>query len=310
MSGPTAPLRLAIVGAGKIAQDQHLPSVAATSDFDLVAIVDQKHSVPILPHFATIEDLLENGPPVDAVAICTPPQVRGGIARTAISAGKHVLLEKPPAATLSEAEHLQYAARAGGVTLFAAWHSRFAPMVATARTWLASRTIIKGEINWREDVRVWHPGQTWLWQAGGMGVFDPGINALSILTAICPAPVHLATASFETPSNVHTPIAAALSLRCGDAPIETAFDFRQTGAACWDIRLETNNGTMMLQEGGARLVIDETELRGPPAEYQAVYARFAELVAAGDSDMDIAPLRLVADAFLIADHKPVAFFIP
>jgi D-galactose 1-dehydrogenase len=40
---------------------------------------------------------------------------------------------------------------------------------------------------WREDVRVWHPGQDWIWQPGGLGVFDPGINALSIITHILPA---------------------------------------------------------------------------------------------------------------------------
>ena len=32
----------------------------------------------------------------------------------------------------------------------------------------------------------WHPGQEWIWQAGGFGVFDPGINALSIVTRILP----------------------------------------------------------------------------------------------------------------------------
>ncbi len=49
---------------------------------------------------------------LDAVAICTPPQVRHAIARDAIEAGKHVLLEKPPTATLSELEDLRRAGRA------------------------------------------------------------------------------------------------------------------------------------------------------------------------------------------------------
>jgi D-galactose 1-dehydrogenase/L-arabinose 1- dehydrogenase len=42
------------------------------------------------------------------------------------------------------------------------------------------------QLIWREDVRVWHPGQDWLLAAGGFGVFDPAINALSILTRVLP----------------------------------------------------------------------------------------------------------------------------
>jgi D-galactose 1-dehydrogenase len=98
--------------------------------------------------------------------------------------GRHVLLEKPPGATVGEVHALADLARRQGVTLFASWHSRHAPAVEPARAWLAGRKILGVTITWKEDVRVWHPGQKWIWQAGGLGVFDPGINALSILTHI------------------------------------------------------------------------------------------------------------------------------
>ena len=39
-------------------------------------------------------------------------------------------------------------------------------------------------IDWRESVRKWHPGQEWVWEPGGFGVCDPGINAMSIFTEI------------------------------------------------------------------------------------------------------------------------------
>ena len=42
------------------------------------------------------------------------------------------------------------------------------------------------EILWHEDVHKWHPGQQWIWEPGGFGVFDPGINAFSIATKIFP----------------------------------------------------------------------------------------------------------------------------
>jgi D-galactose 1-dehydrogenase len=45
----------------------------------------------------------------------------------ALAAGKHVMLEKPPGATVAEITPLVTAARAAQRTLFATWHSRFAP---------------------------------------------------------------------------------------------------------------------------------------------------------------------------------------
>ena len=101
---------------------------------------------------------------LDAVSLCMPPQYRYDAARTALEAGKHVFLEKPPGATVSEVEDLRRLAAAKGVSLFASWHSRYAPAVEAARAFLASTEIRSAAINWKEDVRRWHPGQAWIWQ--------------------------------------------------------------------------------------------------------------------------------------------------
>ena len=76
-----------------------------------------------------------------------------------------------------------------GVITLAIWLKSCAPAVPAARAWLAQHRPVAAEIVWKEDVRHWHPGQAWIWEPGGLGVFDPGINALSILTEILPAPV-------------------------------------------------------------------------------------------------------------------------
>ena len=55
-----------------------------------------------------------------------------------------------------------------------------------AREWLRTRELRRGRITGKEDVHFWHPGQRWIFEPGGFGVFDPGINALSILTDILP----------------------------------------------------------------------------------------------------------------------------
>ena len=296
----TQPVRLALVGLGKIARDQHLPAIAGDPRFVLAATVDP-HSpgTRSAPHFATLAELLAAGLVIDAAAICTPPQARHDIARQAIDAGLAVLLEKPPCATLSEAEALVARAAAAGTTLFAAWHSRFAATIDAARVWLAAQTIEAVTITWREDVRHWHPGQPWIWEAGGFGVFDPGINALSIATEILPAPLRVLGGTLAVPGNCAAPVAGEVALAdANGAAIALDLDFLQTGHQTWDIRVSTAAGELLLSEGGARLRYPGAAVDKEDVEYPAIYARFADLIAAGASDADLAPLRLVADAFM------------
>jgi D-galactose 1-dehydrogenase len=304
-------IRLAIVGLGKIARDQHVPAIAGTAGIELAAIASRNASIEGIAHFTTLDQLLDRAPDVDAVALCTPPQTRGMQALAALKAGKHVLLEKPPGATVSELTPLMTAARETGRTLFATWHSRFAPAVEPARALLAGREIRSVVIEWKEDVRVWHPGQAWIWQPGGLGVFDPGINALSILTRILPRPFFLTEAELSFPANRAAPIAADLvfSDQTG-LPIRAEFDWRQTGPQTWDISVETDAGRVTLSAGGSRLVHDErTLVDEKQAEYPGIYRRFVELVATGSSDVDLSPLVHVADAFMLGRRRDVEPFI-
>ena len=66
---------------------------------------------------------------------------------------------------------------------------------------------------------------------------------------------------------------------------------------------------LVLSGGGARLVIGGSIVReAPEAEYGSLYARFAELVRSGASDVDLAPLQLVADAFMLGRREIVEAF--
>lgn len=145
--------KIAIVGVGKIARDQHLPSITKNPSFELAAVVSRNTTVEGVDSFATLEELFEKRPDVPVVAICTPPQVRFEYAWKALQAGKHVLLEKPPGGTLSEMETLKGLANEKGLTLYATWHSRHAIGVEPAREWLSSRKIDRLRIVWKEDVR-------------------------------------------------------------------------------------------------------------------------------------------------------------
>ena len=303
-------LKLGLAGIGKIARDQHIPALAADTRFELVACASRNARVDGVANFADVETMLAQVPELDAVSICTPPQAHFEAALAALRAGKHVMLEKPPAATTRQIALLQAEAARHGRTLFQTWHSRFAAGADAARAWLRGRTLTGGTITWKEDVHHWHPGQQWIWDAGGLGVFDPGINALSLLTEVLHDEVFVHQAVLEFPQNQQAPVAARLVLRTqAGVAVNAEFDFRQKGEQTWDIELVTTSGRLRLSRGGGALEIDGVPREGDGAlagEYPRLYARFADLCAAGESEVDWRPFQLVADAFLVGERRIVA----
>ena len=303
----SAPIRVALVGLGKIAHDQHLPMIAQSADFELVGAASLAGRAEGVPNFRDVESLLAADLGIDAIVLCQPPQFRFYAASLAIRAGKHVLLEKPPGVTTLEVDQLMSLSHRQGTTLYAAWHSRFAAGVEPARAWLAQRRITSVSIEWREDVNKWHPGQVWIWEPGGFGVFDPGINALSILTHLLPDPIRLMDGTLEVAHGCAAPVRAQLLLRsAANVPVQAEFDWWHSGPEVWSLHFETDAGALDLSMGGATL-----QVRGKPValqstpEYHRIYERFAQLVRAGASDVDTAPLRLVGDAFMRCHTRAV-----
>lgn len=300
--------KIALVGIGKIAIDQHVPALAASPDWELAATVSRSGRVDGVKAYSDFGLMLAENPDIGTVSLCMPPVPRYDYAHAALMAGRHVMLEKPPGASLAEVYALEKLAEAKGLSLFATWHSRMAHAVAPAKAWLKDTTISRAHITWREDVRKWHPGQDWVFQAGGMGVFDPGINALSILTEILPQPVHMRGAVLTFPSNCQTPIAAQLTF---SGNVSADFDWRQEGPQTWDILVETPKGRLDLRMGGNVLEIDgklhagENSIMG---EYPALYARMAQLVAARARDVDLAPMIHVADALTLGVRQETEAF--
>ncbi len=302
-------IAIAVVGVGKIARDQHLPTIAASDRFKLAGAVSQHAGDLGVPVAATLAALKQQVPALAAVTICTPPIGRAAVIAEALALGLDVMVEKPPAATLSEAERFADMARNAGRALYLTWHSRAANGVEPLRDWLRGRRIERLAIEWMEDVRVWHPGQEWIWEPG-IGVFDPGINALSILTRLLPEPVTVERATLRFPADRASPIAASLVMASdAAAAIDAEFSFDQRGPQTWTITVETDRGHAMLRDGGGRLAIDRADVPVAEAtEYGRLYDRFADLVGQGEVDADLAPFRLVADAFLLGRREVVAPF--
>jgi predicted dehydrogenase len=306
-------LRVAIIGYGKIAQDQHVPSIESNGRFELAGTVSRHgKGHPGAPCFQSHQELIERSDGLDAVAICTPPSARYQIARDCIEAGLHTLLEKPPGVTLTEVEDLACLAAARQVSLFTTWHAQHNPAVTAAAERLAGQEIRRMQIVWHEDVRKWHPGQQWIWEPGGFGVFDPGINALSIASRIFPGELFMREAELLFPENKQTPIAARLKLATSSPgpDLSADLDWRHSGGEAWNIRIETSEGiSLELAEGGSRLSIDGVPLAAEgPGEYPSIYAEFVDLIDERRSHIDIRPLRLVADAYLAGRRSIVEPF--
>lgn len=303
-------LRTGLLGVGKIARDQHIPTLAANTRFELVACASRNARIDGVANYPDLDAMLAAVPDLHCVSICTPPQVHFDAALKALRAGKHVMLEKPPTATTRQISLLAEEAARRGRTLFQTWHSRFAAGVDAARDWLSSRKLVSGKIIWKEDVHFWHPGQRWIWEPGGFGVFDPGINALSVLTEVLAEEVTVESAQLSFPENQQAPIAAELLMRAtGGVGIAAEFDFRQKGEQSWDIVLNTESGRLKLSRGGAGLEIDGKIItldEGLAGEYPRLYQRFASLCDAGKSEVDWRPFQLVADAFLVGERRIVA----
>lgn len=300
--------RLGLVGLGQIAQKQHLPAIAANPDFALVAAASLDGSAPGIPVYRDHLAMLAAHPEIEAVVICTPPRARRQVAVDALMEGKHVMLEKPPAATLGEFAHIAAVAAAQNRVLHATWHSQYNPAVDRMRDLLAGQSIAAMRMEWSENFHQFHPGQRWIWDAGGFGVFDMAINGLSILARIFDSVPFVLSADLRVPSDADLPIAAEVRFGLGDgsAPLTASFDWDWVGEPKREVTVTTSAGRVLaLTESGRRLTVDGALLvDGDRGEYRDIYRHFAELLRNGVSVLDATPLQLVADIML--QGKPVA----
>jgi len=119
--GPSRPVRVAIVGLGKMGL-VHAAVLSSMDEVSLVAFVDRSPALAKTlygmgfraPYYATLDDALERSRP-DAVWICTPPDSHAPIAEACLRAGVAPFIEKPLAQNLEDARRIEAAARSAGL---------------------------------------------------------------------------------------------------------------------------------------------------------------------------------------------------
>lgn len=188
----TAPMRVAVVGAGAIAQVAHLPvlrklpgvEVAAICDNDLGKAQALASRFEVKDTFDDIEEVLRYGR-ADAVVICTPNHLHEIHVVSALAAGCHVLCERPLALTAAGVERVLQASEKYGKRIMVGMNHRFRSDVQAVRGFLAG-----GDIGPLQAIRsgwyTFQPSRQMLgWrlrrpEAGGGAFTDLGLQLLDL----------------------------------------------------------------------------------------------------------------------------------
>jgi UDP-N-acetylglucosamine 3-dehydrogenase len=190
-------VRIGLIGCGAVARRFHLPAFKAAGA-DVVAFSSRTSasaeeaagewgSGKVLGDWREILAIEE----IDAVDVCTPNASHAEMVIAAARAGKDVLVEKPIATTLEEADAMISASRSAKTLLMTAHNVRYAPpFVAVARE-IATGSL--GEIHGVRAAfghggpRVWAPGATWFFDramSGGGALMDLGIHVADLLRSV------------------------------------------------------------------------------------------------------------------------------
>lgn len=139
--------KLAVIGAGLIGQ-KHAALVANADAAQLVGICDSDSSRAAVaqqyqaPFYQSLEELLTETKPEGAI-IATPNHLHAPVAEICAAHGVHLLVEKPIADTLADAERISRAAATNGVQVLVGHHRRHNPFIAQARTLLQQGAVGK-----------------------------------------------------------------------------------------------------------------------------------------------------------------------
>lgn len=142
------PVDLAVVGCGYIAIAEHIPSILTSRNGRLRAVVEPRADMRALvasrfaiPVFESISAMRAASVPLQAVVICAGPLVHADLIETALSAGLHVLVEKPLCHSVTEGRRIAQAARNAARQVMVGYMRRYDDDVLTARRLLLDGSI-------------------------------------------------------------------------------------------------------------------------------------------------------------------------
>ena len=206
-----APLRIAVVGYGYWGPNL-ARNVVERPELELAALCERDPSraaafeqrVPGVPVFADLEQVLDD-PSIDAVLVATPPRTHYDLAKAALQAGKHVLVEKPLARTAAEAEDLVRIADDSGAVLMPGHTFLYSPPVNKVRDLIREGAL--GEVYFVTSSRM-NLGK---YQPDGV-ICDLAPHDISILLYLLEQQVVQVSASARSIFREHNPEVAFITL--------------------------------------------------------------------------------------------------
>jgi predicted dehydrogenase len=223
-------LRVGVVGCGAIARRTHIPALKAAG-VEVVAFSSRTRSSAEAARdeagAGRVEDdwwAVINAGDVDAVDICAPNYAHAAVAIAAAEAGKHVLVEKPMACTLAEADAMIAAALRGGVVLSVAHNMRFtAPFVAARNAVPAIGDVVGFRAAFgHSGPHDWAPDAAWFYdkaRSGGGALIDLGIHIADLVRFVLADDAVEVSAMLTERDGID--VAAQVVLRMGNGAIGT-----------------------------------------------------------------------------------------
>lgn len=186
-------MRVGVVGAGAIATKAHIPALSSLEGVEVAGLADADLSkanalakkYKIAKTYKDYKDLLREE--IDIVIICAPSSLHARIAVDALVEGKHVLVEKPLAMTVSEADQIRDQAKNTKLKVGVVFNYRYYPAVSMALAKIREGrvghvTSIVGVSHTRPPMMGWAPS-AWFYSEGGV-IDDFGPHLFDLTTLI------------------------------------------------------------------------------------------------------------------------------
>ncbi|MBA3414078.1 MAG: Gfo/Idh/MocA family oxidoreductase, partial [Chloroflexia bacterium] len=185
--------RIAILGAGSIVQNAHLPAWRQHADAEVACLVDVRAEVAErvardhgIPAWSADYRAVLADPTIEAIDLCLPHHLHAPVALECLLAGKHLLIEKPIALDLPSALAVVAAAEEAGRLLMVAENWRYAPATVEAERLIRDGAIgapflLKAAMEFY--LRPAAAGDNWRLRqdhAGGGVLLDSGIHTMSV----------------------------------------------------------------------------------------------------------------------------------
>lgn len=317
------PIKLGFVGYGNIAKVHRRAIQGLGSEYFVVEAIADTRSVDTddeeVKVYRDLEIMLSD-PRIQAVSINTPPNTHRELVERALNAGKHVLVEKPPALTVEDAQSMIRLAEEKSGVLYFAWHAAQHLPIKSAKKELANKKVTSIDIEYKEDVSRYHDKHSWVMSkeiAGGGVLMDSGINAISAVTHILPdINFNVEDAGFTYPEGLGVETAADVRFTFGNNTSgRLNMDWQYKKPESSDGPDEIRRTTIVTEEHDIyvfdavsdQLIKNGVVIAGNPddttvklrldAEYEGIYADFANCIANGTSSVSTKELRFVQDAY-------------